>query len=118
MLLQLSYPYIYTFGLQTQQIELSLIQLYLLMIITPIIILFKFVNITLTTFFKYINFKLHIIYSISYAFKFMILIAMLVFIRGGVPRYRYDYLTKIGWIKFLSILLSIFLSIMLLNYLF
>lgn len=30
------------------------------------------------------------------AFKFLILIALLIFIRGGVPRYRYDFLTKIG----------------------
>lgn len=30
------------------------------------------------------------------ALKFLILISMLVFIRGGIPRYRYDFLTKIG----------------------
>lgn len=30
------------------------------------------------------------------AIKFLALIAMLVFIRGGIPRYRYDFLTKIG----------------------
>ena len=30
------------------------------------------------------------------AVKFLALIAMLVFIRGGIPRYRYDFLTKIG----------------------
>jgi len=30
------------------------------------------------------------------AIKFLVLIAMLVFIRGGIPRYRYDFLTKIG----------------------
>ena len=30
------------------------------------------------------------------SFKFLLLIALLVFIRGGVPRYRYDFLTKIG----------------------
>lgn len=29
-------------------------------------------------------------------FKFILLIALLIFIRGGVPRYRYDFLTKIG----------------------
>ena len=28
--------------------------------------------------------------------KFIILTALLVFIRGGIPRYRYDFLTKIG----------------------
>jgi NADH:ubiquinone oxidoreductase subunit H len=30
------------------------------------------------------------------ALKFILLIALLVFIRGGIPRYRYDFLTKIG----------------------
>ena len=30
------------------------------------------------------------------ALKFLTLISMLVFIRGGIPRYRYDFLTKIG----------------------
>jgi NADH:ubiquinone oxidoreductase subunit H len=28
--------------------------------------------------------------------KFLVLIALLIFIRGGVPRYRYDFLTKMG----------------------
>jgi NADH:ubiquinone oxidoreductase subunit H len=30
------------------------------------------------------------------AFKFLVLIALLIFIRGGIPRYRFDHLTKIG----------------------
>jgi NADH:ubiquinone oxidoreductase subunit H len=50
--------------------------------------------------------------------KFILLIALLVFVRGGIPRYRFDFLTKIGWIKFLSLILSIFLSSMLLIFLF
>jgi NADH:ubiquinone oxidoreductase subunit H len=29
-------------------------------------------------------------------FKFMLLIALFIFVRGGIPRYRYDFLTKIG----------------------
>jgi NADH:ubiquinone oxidoreductase subunit H len=52
------------------------------------------------------------------AFKFLVLIALLIFIRGGVPRYRYDFLTKIGWIKFLSLVLAVFLSSLLLTLLF
>ena len=48
--------------------------------------------------------------AIITAVKFLLLIAMLIFIRGGIPRYRYDFLTKIGWIKFLSLILSVFLS--------
>lgn len=55
--------------------------------------------------------------ALSMAFKFIILIALLVFIRGGIPRYRYDFLTKIGWIKFLSLVLAVFLSSLLLCYL-
>ena len=30
------------------------------------------------------------------ALKFLVLIALLIFIRGGIPRYRFDHLTKIG----------------------
>jgi NADH:ubiquinone oxidoreductase subunit H len=40
------------------------------------------------------------------AFKFLMLIALLIFIRGGIPRYRFDHLTKIGWIKYLSLVLA------------
>jgi NADH:ubiquinone oxidoreductase subunit H len=48
--------------------------------------------------------------ALSMSLKFIILIALLVFIRGGIPRYRYDFLTKIGWIKFLSLVLVVFLA--------
>jgi NADH:ubiquinone oxidoreductase subunit H len=34
--------------------------------------------------------------AIIIALKFILLIALLVSIRGGIPRYRYDFLTKIG----------------------
>ena len=34
--------------------------------------------------------------SMIVAFKFLILIALLIFIRGGIPRYRFDHLTKMG----------------------
>ena len=40
------------------------------------------------------------------ALKFLLLIALLIFIRGGIPRYRFDHLTKIGWIKYLSLVLA------------
>lgn len=56
--------------------------------------------------------------ALSMAFKFIILIALLVFIRGGIPRYRYDFLTKIGWIKFLSLVLVVFLSSLFFTYLY
>lgn len=53
-------------------------------------------------------------YSTNYTFVFTLKLAVcLVFlsaIRGGVPRYRYDFLTKMGWIKFLGLVLSVFIS--------
>ena len=57
-------------------------------------------------------------YSLVIAFKFMTLIAILIFVRGGIPRYRFDHLTKIGWIKFLSLILSSILIQFLLLWLF
>lgn len=51
-------------------------------------------------------------YTISaflYALKFLCFIAILIFVRGGIPRYRFDYLTKLGWMKFLSLILLFFL---------
>jgi NADH:ubiquinone oxidoreductase subunit H len=50
--------------------------------------------------------------------KFILLLVLLVFVRGGIPRYRYDYLTKLGWIKFLGLVLCWFLQVLLLIYLF
>jgi NADH:ubiquinone oxidoreductase subunit H len=43
------------------------------------------------------------------AIKFLACIALLIFARGGIPRFRFDYLTKLGWIRFLSLVLLIFL---------
>ena len=36
-------------------------------------------------------------------------LAVLIVIRGGVPRFRYDLLTKLGWVKFLLYVLAFFL---------
>lgn len=47
--------------------------------------------------------------SVITSIKFIVLIALLVFVRGGIPRYRFDYLTKLGWTKFLSLILLSFL---------
>ena len=43
-------------------------------------------------------FFLKITYSFIFnmGIKFIALIALLIFVRGGIPRYRYDFLTKIG----------------------
>lgn len=45
--------------------------------------------------------------SFIYGLKFCFSLLFLIFIRAGIPRYRYDFLTKIGWIKFF--LYSLFL---------
>ena len=78
------------------------------------------------TFFMFLYNSFFVMFSMKYlnsavfnmGIKFILLIALLVFVRGGIPRYRFDFLTKIGWIKFLSLILSIFLSSMLLIFLF
>nr|YP_011027867.1 NADH dehydrogenase subunit 1_b [Euplotes cristatus]UPM52077.1 NADH dehydrogenase subunit 1_b [Euplotes cristatus] len=41
------------------------------------------------------------------AIKFFSTIALLVLIRASLPRYRYDYLTKLGWVKFLLVLVAL-----------
>jgi len=48
-------------------------------------------------------------FTLTFTFKLAACLSFLIFIRGGVPRYRYDFLTKIGWIKFLGYVISIFL---------
>jgi len=81
---------------------------------------------TLITMFMFLYNSLWVMFNMKYlnsaifnmGIKFILLIALLVFVRGGIPRYRFDFLTKIGWIKFLSLILSIFLSSMLLIFLF
>ena len=52
-------------------------------------------------------------YSTEFSFAFTTKLAgclsFLILIRGGVPRYRYDILTKLGWVKFLGFVLAIFI---------
>ena len=48
-------------------------------------------------------------YTIFFSVKLILCLLFLILIRGGVPRYRYDFLTKIGWVKFLGYVLTIFL---------
>ena len=59
----------------------------------------------------------HTLESLSIAIKFLLLVALLIFIRGGIPRYRFDHLTKMGWIKYLSLVLASLLIQFLLVYL-
>jgi len=46
--------------------------------------------------------------SFFFSIKFCMCIGFLILIRGGAPRYRYDYLTKLGWLKFLGLVLLVF----------
>jgi NADH:ubiquinone oxidoreductase subunit H len=53
-----------------------------------------------------------------FAIKFCAAIMLLILIRGGTPRYRYDYLTKLGWLKFLGVGIAIFFFSLLSYFLF
>lgn len=48
-----------------------------------------------------------------FALKFIFAIGFLILTRGGTPRYRYDYLTKLGWLKFIGIIVLIFVFFLL-----
>jgi NADH:ubiquinone oxidoreductase subunit H len=52
------------------------------------------------------------------AIKFGLTIMFLILIRGGTPRYRYDYLTKLGWLKFLGFIVALFLTSLFFYFLF
>jgi len=72
-------------------------------------------------FLKYNN---NIIYLITqnmvifFGIKFVLAICLLILVRGGTPRYRYDYLTKLGWLKFLGFVLIIFFYSLLFYFIF
>lgn len=59
-------------------------------------------------------------YNLSFVFaiKFCIAIGFLILIRGGAPRYRYDYLTKLGWLKFIGLVILAFFFSLLFFYLY
>ena len=46
---------------------------------------------------------------LSFGLKFIVIILLLIFVRGGIPRYRYDFLTKMGWFKYFSWVLLFFM---------
>jgi len=48
-------------------------------------------------------------YTLLFTLKITACLSFLILIRGGVPRYRYDFLTKLGWVKFLGYTLVIFI---------
>ena len=81
------------------------------------ILLILWDNIFTPLLFALSSFKLISLFAVFFSIKFILLVALLVFVRGGIPRYRYDFLTKLGWIKTLSLVLAIFLVNLLLSYL-
>ena len=50
-----------------------------------------------------------------FTLKVVLSICLLITIRGGVPRYRYDFLTKLGWVKFLTLVVTLFYITLLLK---
>ena len=64
---------------------------------------------------EFLNINNNSLAALVTSIKFLILISWLIFIRGGIPRYRYDFLTKIGWIKFLSLMIFVFVTLVLLT---
>lgn len=62
-------------------------------------------NLILSKLFFFFNQNMTFFFSL----KFCLCIGFLILIRGGAPRYRYDYLTKLGWLKFLGLVLTVFL---------
>jgi hypothetical protein len=62
---------------------------------------------------SYVQAGLSAIRSLTQFFvvKFLVVIAFVVIIRSGTPRYRFDYLTKLGWLKFLGFTLCIFIAL-------
>lgn len=78
---------------------------------SAIIYLLNFLDIV-----SYFNLSTTSINALCMSIKFLLCIAFLIFARGGIPRFRFDYLTKLGWIRFLSlVLLSILIEILLLS---
>ena len=53
-----------------------------------------------------------------FVIKFLTAIGFLILIRGGTPRYRYDYLTKLGWLKFLGLIIIAFFCTLLIFFVF
>lgn len=84
-----------------------------------LIIVFKF---NLLSYFSLLNiiftfYTIKYVYinkTLIYSFKFIITILFLIFIRAGIPRYRYDYLTILGWNRFFFLSFGIFFLLIIL----
>ncbi len=55
-----------------------------------------------------LNLNLELNPILKTAIKVTTCLVILILIRGCIPRYRYDFLTKMGWIKFLCFMLVIY----------
>jgi NADH:ubiquinone oxidoreductase subunit H len=69
--------------------------------ISVIVIISEILNSTLhlldlLSYYMLLDFKYSTNYTLVFTFKIVLCLSFLIFIRGGVPRYRYDFLTKIG----------------------
>lgn len=88
-------------------VKLKIIQLYSICI-----------NLVFTTVTGLLNYtSLNFNSSLIYGVKFIITLLFLIFIRAGIPRYRYDYLTILGWNRFLFFCLFILISLLILYFL-
>lgn len=56
--------------------------------------------------------------TLFFGLKMVMTIGLLILIRGGTPRYRYDYLTKLGWLKFIGLIILVLVSAFLLFFIF
>ncbi len=59
---------------------------------------------------KYVYINKTLIYSL----KFILTILFLIFIRAGIPRYRYDYLSILGWNRFFFLSFIVFFILLIL----
>lgn len=102
--LQISMSYYYLFKIQN-----LFYSNYVLLEYINIPLIVAFIAVHWLTLLNFLSLSTVSLNAITFTLKFIVIIALLVFVRGGIPRYRYDFLTKIGWIKFLSLVLLIFL---------
>lgn len=85
------------------------------------VLFFKLNNLFFFKYFLLLNiFEFNYIYfnkSVIYGIKFSLSILFLIFIRAGIPRYRYDFLTILGWNRFFFLTFMVFI-LLLVQYLF
>lgn len=62
----------------------------------PTFIFYKTLTVSLLFSYPIFFVKTTSVASIIFGLKFIMFIVFLIFIRGGIPRYRYDFLTKLG----------------------